>query len=255
MSALLRAFVVEDEWVARDHLVEMLEQSGLASVIGAAEHFDEAVHFFRTSDLNEIDVAFVDITLAGTSKTGLEIVEEFGSSTSAPLFVFATADPNFAVTAFELKAVDFLVKPLGTERLMRCLERVAALRPRQKPLAQHNRIVARRNRNLVFLELDEIWAFESSDRLTMVHSVRGRFDIDLSLTAVQLSFGKIFLRAHRNWLVSQLHVRELERDSGDAALLVGGTAQTPPLRIPVGRDRSHSLRSRLLETAFGLRKR
>ena len=81
------------------------------------------------------------------------------------------------------------------------------------------RIVARRKRSLVFLEPPEIWAFEAADRLTFVHTMHGTFDIDLSLAAVEASFGRAFVRVHRNWLVNAMHIKELERDGHETQAL------------------------------------
>jgi DNA-binding LytR/AlgR family response regulator len=118
------------------------------------------------------------------------------------------------------------------------------------------RIVARRKRSLVFLEPHEIWAFEAADRLTFVHTTHGVFDIDLSLAAVEGSFGRAFLRVHRNWLVNASHIKELERDGHETRLFVGaGVADAGRgVRAPVARERAAAVREMLLENATGLRR-
>src|SRR5437762_385165 len=82
-------------------------------------------------------------------------------------------------------------------------------------VAAPTKIVARKKKGLVFLRPEEVWAFEAADRLTFVHTPRGKFDLDLSLSAIEAAFGKGLLRVHRNWLVNPEHVRELVRDAGD----------------------------------------
>jgi hypothetical protein len=83
------------------------------------------------------------------------------------------------------------------------------------------------------------------------------FDIDLSLAAIELSFGKRFLRVHRNWLVNTTHVRALDRDPGETVLVVGaGYEETSAgIRVPVARDRALAVREQLLATCTGLRQR
>jgi DNA-binding LytR/AlgR family response regulator len=108
----------------------------------------------------------------------------------------------------------------------------------------------------VFLQPDEIWAFEAADRLTCVHTLHGTFDIDLSLVAVEASFGRTFMRVHRNWLVNAAHIKELERDGNDTRLFVGtGVADAGNgVRVPVARERAAAVRDSLLTNAAGLRR-
>jgi len=118
-----------------------------------------------------------------------------------------------------------------------------------------HRVVARRKKNLVFLDPEKIWAFEAADRLTFVHAPEGRFDIDLSLAAIEASFGRALFRVHRNWLVNLAYVKQLDRDIGGATVTVGGdlAADGRSIQVPVSQDRSKALRDVLLENATGLR--
>ena len=122
--------------------------------------------------------------------------------------------------------------------------------------APTSRIVARRKRSLVFLELPEIWAFETADRLTYVHTQHGVFDVDLSLTAIEASFGRAFTRVHRRWLVNASHIKELERDGDETRLFVGAALRddSQGVRVPVARERAVAVRSALLANATGLRR-
>lgn len=252
--ALLNVLVLEDEWVARNFLVELIEASGLARVVGAVASLEEANELLDTAA--GIDAVFVDINLAGSSDTGLSLVRAHHRRPGAPRFVFATALRDHALEAFDLGAVDYVTKPFSGERILQCLERIAKQRP-PSPIKTPHRIVARRRRSLVFLDIDQIWAFESADRLAVVHSIHGVFDIDLTLAAIELSFGKRFLRVHRNWLVNTSHVRELERDVGETVLVVGtGYEETSAgIRVPVARDRALAVREHLLAASTGVRQR
>jgi len=257
MDDRLRVLVLEDEWVARDFLVEILERTALASVVGAVGGFDDAASFLRDlTSADGIDVVFVDIHLVGSRASGLDLVRTFTHARDAPAFVFATALQEHAVEAFALGVDDYVLKPFDEERIAQCLVRLrdrrrASASPRRAP-----RIVARNKRNLVFLQPEEAWAFEAAEGLSLVHSERGAFDVDLSLDAVAASIGRSFTRVHRNWLVNEDHVLELEREPGETALLVGGrTASAPRLRVPVSRDRAASVRTRLVGDGVGIRKR
>ncbi len=253
-AAKLRALVVEDEWAARNYLVELLERSGAARVIGAAANAEDA-HEVLQSREGDIDVAFVDVRLVGSERDdeGLDLVRTFARQPGAPMFVLATAFAQHALEAFDLGVVDYLHKPFTAERVARCIERLNERRPApatpSSPAAVPPRIVVRRKRALVFLRLDEVWAFEASERLAFVHTARGVFDVDLSLSAVEASFGRSLLRVHRNWLVSAEHVKELEGAGSETELLVGD------LRVPVARERAQGVREALMANTFGIRSR
>ncbi len=265
-SPRLSALVVEDEWPARNYLVELLEASGLAEVVGAVGSLEQARQALGGDAPGlGVDIVFVDVQLEGGAggESGLSLVRSFagaGAAAGGPMFVLATAYEQHAIEAFELGVADYLLKPFNEERVGQCLRRLAERRAREHrgaaPAAGPSRIVARRKRSLVFLAPREIWAFEAADRLTFVHTTHGTFDIDLSLAAVETSFGRAFVRVHRNWLVNADHIKELERDGPETRLFVGaGVADAGKgIRVPVARERAAAVREMLLENATGLRR-
>ena len=258
----LRALVVEDEWPARNYLVRLIEATRLAEVVGAVAGAAEAREVLGTLP---VDVVFVDVQLS-CGENGLELVQSLAASTDAPfnghsrngvappLFVLATAFGQHALEAFDLGVADYLLKPFNEERVEQCLRRLHERRPNGGPGPA--RVVARRKRSLVFIDPAEIWAFEASERLSFVHSRQGRFDIDLSLAAIETSFGRSLFRVHRNWLVNLAFARELERDSSETTLFVGASIgdESQGIRVPVSRDRAQPLRTALLANATGVRR-
>ncbi|MEO8797776.1 MAG: LytTR family DNA-binding domain-containing protein [Polyangiaceae bacterium] len=256
----LRALVVEDEWPARNYLVELLESSGLAVVVGAVGSIEDARQVLEHEGGSNIDVVFVDVQLEGAPRgeSGLTFVRSQVALANAPAFVLATAFDQHALEAYELGVVDYLLKPFNEERVAQCLhrlgERTAGGGPRAA--ATPPRIVARRKRSLVFLDPAEIWAFEAADRLTCVHTVHGVFDLDLSLAAVESSFARAFVRVHRNWLVNAQHIKELERDGHETHLFVGAGVgdDAQGVRVPVARERATAVREMLLANVTGLRR-
>jgi DNA-binding LytR/AlgR family response regulator len=198
------------------------------------------------------------VHLAGDGdEAGIEFVRSLSRTEEAPAFVLATASQGHAIEAFELGVVDYLRKPFTQDRVSQCLQRVRARRPPSTmPALATPRIVARKKRSLVFLRPEEVWAFEAADRLASVHTTYGTFEIDLSLTAIEASVARTFLRVHRNWLVNLEHVREIVRDEGESILVVsaGLGAEKPALRVPVARERAQAVRDLLLANATGVRK-
>lgn len=262
---LLRVLVLEDEWPARNYLVQLLEQSGLAHVVAAVPTTALATEALSASP-SAIDAAFVDVHLAEDrvpDRAGLRWIESVrrpgadAHALAAPLVVLTTAMSEHAMRAFELGVVDYLLKPFTARRVHATLERLAALAQKLPPrepvaLAGDARIAARQGRAVIFLPRDEAFAFEAEGRLCCVHSARGRLDVDLSLTSLEAVLGPSYLRVHRSWLVSLAHVHAFERDAGEMILLVGPGES--PLRVHVARDRAVTVRERLLASAVGLRR-
>jgi two-component system response regulator LytT len=248
---VLRALVLEDEWPTRNYLVQLIEGTQLAEVTGAVGTIDEAREALAGSP---IDVVFVDLQLAATgdTRTGLDLIRSMADAPGAPMFVIATAFEQHTLEAFNLGVVDYVLKPFSEERVEQCLRRLAARRPERRggPL----RVVARKKKSLVFLDPKEIWAFEAAERLTFVHSKRGRFDIDLTLATIEASFGRTLTRVHRNWLVNADFVREMDREGGEMTLVVGGEQESEGIRVPVSRDRAKPVRDLLLQNATGVRR-
>jgi two-component system response regulator LytT len=250
---LLQALVLEDEWPTRNYLVNLIDGTRLAEVAGAVASLDEAHEAMAGSPF---DVVFVDIQLAATgdARTGLDLIRSMAGEPSAPMFVLATASTQHTLEAFELGVVDYILKPFNEERVEQCLKRLLA---RREPRSRGpRRVVARRKKSLVFLDPARIWAFEAADRLTFVHAPEGRFDIDLSLAAIESSFGRALFRVHRNWLINLAYVKELERDLGGSTVTVGSdlASDGQSIQVPVSQDRSKALRDVLLQNATGLRR-
>ncbi len=262
MPESLGVLVLEDEWPARNYLVQLVERSKLAHVVAAVSSPALASEALAASPTS-VDVAFVDIHLAGErhpTRAGLTWIESLhegslvaGRNVTPPRIVLTTASSEHAMRAFELGVVDYLLKPFTERRVRASLERIVAnTHPTARTrTAGDTRIAARSGRAIVFLAVSDAFAFEAEERLCYVHTAQGRLDVDLSLNSLEAMLAPSFLRVHRNWLVSTTSVRSMERVDGEAVLLVG--PNDPPLRIHVARDRAANVRERLLTNAIGLR--
>ena len=254
---LLRVLVVEDEWIARNYLVELLDGSGLAETVGAVASAEEARQLLTGPGEPGVDVVMIDVQLSGDELAGLRLARELAGARPSLSLVLATAFREHAIEAFELGVVDYLLKPFTEERVEQCLRRLQGHRPAPAaPRTASRRIVARREKTLVFFEAAEVWAFEAADRMTTVHTPYGVFDIDLSLAAIEASLGRGLLRVHRNWLVNAGHVKELEREGAETRVFVGQglSPEGRGIRVPVARERAQQIRDVLLKNATGLRR-
>jgi DNA-binding LytR/AlgR family response regulator len=253
----LRVLIVEDEWPARNYLVELLQKTDKAEVVAAVPTVRQAEQALEPTAQAAIDVAFVDVRLGGRKgdEAGLGWIRA-KTGAGSPMFVLATAYEQHALQAYELGVADYLLKPFTPRRVSECVDRLLKRRSAAAlTLPTPVRIAARREHVIVFLDLHDVWACEAADRLTFVHSVRGRFDLDLTLSAIGASFGRSLLRVHRNWLINPSRVLELERDAGDTSVFVGHAfgAEMSGVRVPVAKERAVTVRDVLLATARGVR--
>ncbi|MCP3097821.1 LytTR family DNA-binding domain-containing protein [Myxococcus sp. K15C18031901] len=246
---------MDDEWAARNYLVELLEESHLAQVTGAVASAEDARELLLGDGRLAFDVAFLDVRLSGGRNEGLDLARALAALPTAPWVVLATAFTVHALEAYDLGVADYLLKPFTEERVEQCLLRLRARGPHPRPPGPP-RIAARRQKSLVFFDRDEVWAFEAAERLTRVHTSQGVFDVDLSLSAIEASFGRAFTRVHRNWLVNAAHIKELERDSETRVWVGEGLVKDGRgIHVPVARERAQPLRDMLLAGATGVRRK
>lgn len=244
----LSVLVVEDEWPARNFLVELLRETGHFGDIAAVTNVEAAREAVERPDLG-IDVVFVDIRLIDRpgDTSGLDFARSLADLSAPPAVVLATASAHHALDGFELGAVDYLLKPFTLDRVNTCVARLLERRRPPPRSTGKRRLVARDNNRLVLLDLDGMLAFQAADRLTYLHHVDGVFCVDLSLNALGATLGDRVLRVHRNWLVAPGQVQGLDRSDGELTIEIG-----PALRVPVSRDRAREVRQRLLENTVGV---
>jgi two-component system response regulator AlgR len=259
-ETLLRVFVIEDEPTARNYLVELLTAQPAISVVGAVGSLVDLVAFGYDRIVEEVDVVFIDVHLAGgsTNTDGLSAARALAGLADAPQLVFATASAAHAADAFELGSTEYLRKPFERGRLATCLERVRQRQrlcglPAPSSREEPRRLVGRSRTGLVFLSAQDVWAIGAEGRLVTLHAGAGTFDVDLSLTSLGLVLGEAFLRVHRQWLVQVQHVHALERRDGELAVFSGERLAGAGLWIPVARDRASAIRQALLARAIGVR--
>jgi two-component system LytT family response regulator len=227
----LRTVICEDEPIARLHLRELVSATAGLALIGEASDGDGAL---RIIEQHKPDIVFLDIRMPG--RDGLSVLRE---ARHQPAVVFTTAYDAHAVEAFELGAVDYLLKPFGAERFAKAVERV---RSRVAP-ASPTHLVVRYQGRLIPVSVDDITRISADDDLVHVH-VRGRalpLSETLSALADRLD-AKRFVRVHRSHVVNLDHVSSLEpRDANrlqvrmrDGSVVLASRSGTQELRARLG---------------------
>jgi len=212
----LKVFIADDEEPARDRLKTLLEDIAPqlpTKVVGEARNGVEAIELLPASGAQ---VLLLDIQMPGMG--GLEVARHLARLEQPPRIIFVTAHDRHAVDAFELNALDYLMKPVRAERLAGALKKAtvpenarlekAADAPREYlSLAERNRIVLLPVRDILFLRAEE--------KYVTVRTREREHLVDEPLIELEREFATRFVRVHRNCLVSRAAIRGFERAPGD----------------------------------------
>ena len=239
-EAPLRIVLVDDEAPARRRLRELLDDCTAALpvlVVGEAGSGREALHLLGTTPA---DLVLTDIHMPDMD--GIELARHLLKLPLPPVLIFTTAHHEHAIAAFEVHAIDYLVKPVRVQRLLSALQKV----PRLKPLSDTklNRLPAAARRFLsvtersrvVLVPIDEIVYLKAELKYITIRTADREFLLEESLTRLEEEFGPRFVRVHRNCLVAREAIRGFERRvsaDGDAhweVMLRGVTEALPVSR-------------------------
>jgi two-component system LytT family response regulator len=257
-SNRVRALIVDDEELGRRMLRSLLASDADVEIVGEAASAPEAR---RKITEQQPDLVFMDIEMPGGS--GIELVDELGET--KPYVIFVTAHPEFALPAFELQAVDYLIKPVQHQRfsgsVLRAKRRIAerrvaglaaqiagaavgmngngTLAPAVAPVPQYaKQMMIRIRRRVLSLDVSDISWIQGASQYSRVHTKSGEYLLSRTLASLECELDpKMFFRIHRSAIVNAAHVREV-RSNGDGRYniyLHGGLA------LPMGRARREIL--------------
>ena len=193
-GTFVTTFVVEDEPLARHHLRELVRTVPWLGFVGEASNGPAAM-----SAIERIrpDLVFLDVRLPRTS--GLDVLARL---THKPAVIFTTAYDRYAVSAFELGAIDYLLKPFGRERFRRAAERARAVLEKRTP-----RLFVREAGRIVPLRVSSIERIQAADDYAIVFAGDRQFMLSLTLAELEARLDPdTFLRVHRSHLINLDHV-------------------------------------------------
>lgn len=215
---MLRAFLVDDEPLARDEFSYLLRKSKQVEIVGESDSIEETLEFIQQ---NQIDVIFIDIQLA--EESGLDLAYKLLNLENCPMVVFSTAYDEFALQAFELNAVDYILKPYEEERVFKTIEKVRKLKENQsvkKTITKKSpsRFVERSEKlaitveeKIVLVNINEINYVGTIDGKTVIVTNNQKYQISEPLVNIEKKIQHpSFVRVHRSFLVNINTISEIE---------------------------------------------
>jgi two-component system LytT family response regulator len=227
----IRAFIVEDEPLAFARLRRLLKQHDEIEIVGSAADGDEALERIPAADP---DLLFLDIQLPGLG--GFDVLKEIGGQ-ARPFVIFTTAYDQYAVKAFEVHALDYLLKPFDEERLKAALDRALPLIRGAKP---SSRFIVKSGGRILFLCAEDVTWIAAADNYVYLHVNGASHLVRTTLRALAQTLDrKRFVRVHRSAIVNVDAIARIEPLAhGDASLVLrDGTrltaSRTYRNRLPV----------------------
>jgi two-component system, LytTR family, response regulator AlgR len=219
-TAACRVLIVDDEPLARSRLRDLLTDLPGMACVGEAAHGAEAL---KMTEMRAPDVLLLDIRMP--IMDGLEAARHLQSFTNPPAIIFCTAFDDQALAAFDAGAVDYLLKPVRTERLATALRKAQRSREsasRMAPLTLNSRrsqICARVRGELRLVPVSGVDYLLADAKYVEVHFAEGLVLIEESLVSLEQEFGDMFIRIHRNCLVRRGSIAGMSKNAAGEWLL------------------------------------
>jgi len=215
----MNLYIVDDEFPARLRLRTLIRDLDDRSlqILGEADRGDIAL-----GEIERLKPDVVLLDIAMPVMDGLEVARHLADLELPPAVVFVTAYNEFALAAFEAKAIDYILKPIRAERLRQALDQARRFSPersRDLRLAlgktrSRSHLCARVRGNLKLVPVQDVIYLQADDKYVSVHSEQGEILLDESLKSLEAEFEGVFVRLHRNCLVAADRLTSIEKGTG-----------------------------------------
>ena len=228
--------VIDDERPALDELTFLLEHDERVGEVHATDSPTEALRLLQQL---EVDAVFLDVQMPGL--TGIELAQVLSRFKTPPVAVFVTAHDQHAVDAFELNAVDYVLKPVREERLAEAVRRVlAATRTEQA----EEQVPVERGGVTRFVPISQIRYVEAEGDYARLHTADDSHLVRVPLTQLEQDWADAgFVRIHRSLLIATAYVDEVRVDGGRCTVVIGDQ------QLQVSRRHTRELRDLLVRHA------
>ena len=240
----LRVVIADDEAPARSRMKDLLEDCAGSFPIELAGEAASGRELLTLLDESPVDVVLLDIRMP--EMDGLEVAQHMLKLTEPPSVIFTTAYNDHALKAFELHAVDYLLKPIRLRRLHDALTRARAITPLRldvlqqiTPDARTHLSVQERGR-VVLIPVPDILYLRAELKYVTIRTAARDYLLEEPLSKLELEFSELFVRIHRSCLVAKTHITGFEKEAGDVSearwvVTLAGLDE----KLPVSRRQQH----------------
>jgi len=232
----LRVLVIDDERPALDEVTFLLEQDPRVAEVHATDSPTEALRLLHEL---EVDAVFLDVQMPGL--TGIELAQVLSRFKTPPVAVFVTAHDQHAVDAFELNAVDYVLKPVREERLAEAVRRVLAASRTEHTEEQ---VPVERGGVTRFIPISQIRYVEAEGDYARLHTAEDSYLVRVPLHQLEQEWATAgFVRIHRSVLIATAYVDEVRVEGGRCSVVIGDE------HLQVSRRHTRELRDLLVRNA------
>ena len=218
----MNILIVDDEPLAQQRIKQLLTDIGSVESIYLANNGLEAI---ESCQHNSPDLVLMDIRMPGMD--GLEAAQHLAQIDNPPAVIFTTAYDEYALKAFDVSAVGYLLKPVRSKALEKTIEKAKRLNQVQLNAikTQHqgrSNIAAKISGNVKLIPVSDILYFQAELKYVTVKYLQGETIIEDTLKELQKEFSDLFIRVHRNAIVAKKFIRGIQRDKNGHAFVVIG---------------------------------
>lgn len=210
----IKLIIADDETPARNRLRDLLSDIADVSIVAEAQNGKEAIEL---AEIHQADVLLLDIRMP--LMDGIEAAQHAQKLAHKPNIIFTTAFDAYAIKAFDLNAIDYLLKPIRQERLETAINKVRALLPTQlealKPLqSQRSHFSIHERGRVLLVPIADVIYLRAEQKYVTVRTAEREYLLEESLTQLESEFNERLIRLHRNCLVAKCFIAGFEKRQG-----------------------------------------
>jgi two-component system, LytTR family, response regulator AlgR len=239
-----RVLIADDEAPARSRLRDLLDDCRAQFPLAIVDEARNGREVLEIVSREKVDIVLLDVRMP--QMDGMEAARHLAGMDHPPAIIFTTAFDAYAIKAFEVNAIDYLLKPIRAERLLAALRKAAAAPSRDALAAAANqprRHLSVHERGKIHLvAVADILYLRAELKYVTVRTATREYLVEESLTRLEEEFGEAFLRVHRNCLVARAAIEGFEKNATESesgwAVVIRGTGE----RLAVSRRLQHVVR-------------